>query len=57
MTSSDTEREDVADTSSRAWRETLDRTRAERLQRGERYQPRHRRERDNGEPQETVHDA
>ena len=57
MTSSDTEREDIADDSSNAWRVTLDRTRTERQQRGEQYQPRHRRDRDTGELQETVHDA
>jgi hypothetical protein len=49
MTSGDNEREDVDDASSRAWRVTLDRTRTERQQRSEQYQPRHRRERDKGE--------
>ena len=49
MTSSNIEREDIAAASSRAWRKTLDRTRGERQQRGEQYQPRHRRENDDGE--------
>jgi hypothetical protein len=57
MTSSDNEREDIDDANSRAWRVTLDRTRTERQQRGEHYQPRHRRELGNGEPQETAPDA
>ena len=46
MTSSNIEREDITAASSRAWRKTLDRTRGERQQRGEQYQPRHRREHD-----------
>ena len=49
MTSSNIEREDITAASSRAWRTTLDRTRGERQQRGEQYQPRHRREHDDGE--------
>ena len=49
MTSSNIDREDIDDASSRAWRKTLDRTRGERQQRGEQYQPRHRREHDDGE--------
>jgi hypothetical protein len=49
MTSSNIEREDIDDASSRAWRKTLDRTRGERQQRGEQYQPQHRREQDDGE--------
>ena len=49
MTSSNIDREDITAASSRAWRKTLDRTRGERQQRGEQYQPRHRREHDDGE--------
>jgi hypothetical protein len=53
MTSSNIEREDITAASSRAWRETLDRTRGKRQQPGEQYQPRHRREHDDGELQAT----
>jgi hypothetical protein len=53
MTSSKIEGEEISDANSRAWRKTLDRTRRERQQRGEQYQPRHRREQGDGDMQAT----
>jgi hypothetical protein len=57
MTGRSNEREDITEDSSRAWRKTLDRTRRERQQRGEHYQPRHRGEQADRELQTTGHDA
>ena len=54
MTNSNTEREDITEDSNRAWRKTLDRTRGQRQQRGEQYQPRHRRVQDDDESPAIV---
>ena len=56
MASSTNEREDITEDNSRAWRKTLDRTRWDRRQRGENYQPRHR-SKQVDQSQTTAYDA